>query len=97
MYISPTHATHATTRHVVAWRVWWRESLRIKFTEVASRGVCSAVQIIKLFAWGEGDSGGRVCVCVCVCLCLLLNYLLQSCSRGGRGILENMCTGTTVC
>jgi hypothetical protein len=25
------------------------------------------------------------------CLCLLLQYLLQSCSRGGRGIVEDMC------
>jgi hypothetical protein len=30
-------------------------------------------------------------VCVCVCVCLLLQYLLQSCSRGGRGIVEDMC------
>ena len=26
----------------------------------------------------------------CVCVCLLLQYLLQSCSRGGRGIVEDM-------
>ena len=26
-----------------------------------------------------------------VCVCLLLQYLLQSCSRGGRGIMEDMC------
>jgi len=26
-----------------------------------------------------------------VCVCLLLQYLLQSCSRGGRGIVEDMC------
>ena len=25
------------------------------------------------------------------CVCLLLQYLLQSCSRGGRGIVEDMC------
>jgi hypothetical protein len=24
-------------------------------------------------------------------VCLLLQYLLQSCSRGGRGIVEDMC------
>ena len=30
-------------------------------------------------------------LCVCVCVCLLLQYLLQSCSRGGRGIVEDMC------
>ena len=24
-------------------------------------------------------------------MCLLLQYLLQSCSRGGRGIVEDMC------
>ena len=24
------------------------------------------------------------------CVCLLLQYLLQSCSRGGRGIVEDM-------
>jgi hypothetical protein len=120
-----------------------------------SKHVCvfiTAVPITKLFAWGEGDSGGHVlrettsrglsglvcpsrtserggilcerrrrrrgareglrvfitavlqCVfstlppescsrrlCVCVCVCLLLQYLLQSCSRGGRGIVEDMC------
>ena len=26
-----------------------------------------------------------------VCECLLLQYLLQCCSRGGRGIVEDMC------
>jgi hypothetical protein len=26
-----------------------------------------------------------------VCVCLLLQYLLQSCSRGGRGIVEDIC------
>jgi hypothetical protein len=26
-----------------------------------------------------------------VCVCLLLQYLLQSCSRGGGGIVEDMC------
>jgi hypothetical protein len=25
------------------------------------------------------------------CVCLLLQYLLQSCSRGRRGIVEDMC------
>jgi hypothetical protein len=25
------------------------------------------------------------------CVCLFLQYLLQSCSRGGRGIVEDMC------
>ncbi len=30
-------------------------------------------------------------VCVCVCVCLLLQYLLQSCSRGGKVIVEDMC------
>jgi hypothetical protein len=25
------------------------------------------------------------------CVCLLLQYLLQRCSRGGRGIVEDMC------
>jgi hypothetical protein len=31
-------------------------------------------------------------VSVCACLmCILLQYLLQSCSRGGRGIVEDMC------
>ena len=28
---------------------------------------------------------------VFVCMCLLLQYLLHSCSRGGRGIGEDMC------
>jgi hypothetical protein len=34
------------------------------------------------------------CVFMCLltyCVCLLLQYLLQSCSRGGRGIVEGMC------
>jgi hypothetical protein len=33
-------------------------------------------------------------LCYCgngLCVCLLLQYLLQSCSRGGRGIVEDMC------
>jgi hypothetical protein len=34
------------------------------------------------------SSGSHVAVYVCVCL--LLQYLLQSCSRGGRGIVEDM-------
>jgi hypothetical protein len=25
------------------------------------------------------------------CLCLLLQYLIQSCARGGRRIVEDMC------
>jgi hypothetical protein len=25
------------------------------------------------------------------CVCLLLQYLIQSCSRGGRRIVEDMC------
>jgi len=25
------------------------------------------------------------------CVCVLLQYLLQSCARGGRGIVEDMC------
>jgi hypothetical protein len=28
---------------------------------------------------------------VCMCVCLLLQDLLQSRSRGGRGIVEDMC------
>ena len=37
-----------------------------------------------------------ICVCVYYCgtyytVCLLLQYLLQRCSRGGRGIVEDMC------
>jgi hypothetical protein len=39
----------------------------------------------KLFAWGGGDMGGHVL------LCLLLQYLVQSCARGGRRIVEDMC------
>jgi hypothetical protein len=31
-----------------------------------------------------------VCV-VCLCVCLLLQYLIQSFSRGGRRIVEDMC------
>jgi hypothetical protein len=27
----------------------------------------------------------------CVCVCLLLQYLIQSCARGGRRIVEDMC------
>jgi hypothetical protein len=26
-----------------------------------------------------------------MCVCLLLQYLVQICSRGGRGIVEDMC------
>jgi hypothetical protein len=33
----------------------------------------------------------RVCVCLCLCVCLLLQYLLQSCSRGVEGKVEDMC------
>jgi len=33
----------------------------------------------------------RVRFFFCSCVCLLLQYLLQSCSRGGRGIVEDMC------
>jgi hypothetical protein len=29
--------------------------------------------------------------CVCVYLSLLLQYLIQSCARGGRRIVEDMC------
>jgi hypothetical protein len=29
--------------------------------------------------------------CVCVYTLLLLQYLLQSCMRGGRGIVEDVC------
>ena len=36
-----------------------------------------------------GGSGHVVNVELCVCV--LLQYLLQSCSRGGRGIAEDMC------
>ena len=46
----------------------------------------------------RGGASDRFC-CMCVvyvfknrvCVCLLLQYLLQSCSRGGRGIVEDMC------
>ena len=38
--------------------------------------------------WTRGRRGGYFS---CVVLCLLLQYLLQSCSRGGRGIVEDMC------
>ena len=27
----------------------------------------------------------------CCCCCLLLQYLIQSCARGGKRIVENMC------
>ena len=47
-----------------------------------------AVPLIKLFAWGEGES--RVATIECVCL--LLQYLLQSCSRGGiECVLQSVC------
>ena len=36
-----------------------------------------------------GGSGHIVNVELCVCV--LLQYLVQSCSRGGRGIAEDMC------
>ncbi len=61
----------------------------------------------KLFALGGGDIGGHVLrettsrgLCGLVCLpithsfflvCLLLQNLIQSCSRGGRRIVEDMC------
>ena len=32
-----------------------------------------------------------VCHVFITCVCLLLQDLLQSCSRGGRGIVEDMC------
>ena len=62
-------------------------------TKLFARGV--PVSITKLFARGGGGSGGqraegmcyqRLCVCV-----LLLQDLLQSCARGGRRRVEDMC------
>jgi hypothetical protein len=38
---------------------------------------------------GTGRLGGLPCDRVC--LCLLLQYLLESCSRWERGIVEDMC------
>jgi hypothetical protein len=32
----------------------------------------------------------KLCVYM-VCVCLLLQYLIQSCARGGRRIVEDMC------
>jgi hypothetical protein len=41
------------------------------------------------------EEASELCVCVfitCVCmLCLLLQDLVQSCARGGRRIVEDMC------
>jgi hypothetical protein len=56
----------------------------------------------KLFAWGGGNMsmGGHVLrettsrglgVWVLCAVCLLLQYLIQSCARGGRRIVEDMC------
>jgi hypothetical protein len=35
-------------------------------------------------------------VSLLACVCLLLQYLFQSCSRGGRGIVKDMCYGGRV-
>ena len=55
---------------------------------VRVRSACvfiTAVPITKLFAREEGGEGLQ---CVCV---LLLQDLVQSCSRGGRRRVEDMC------
>ena len=36
-------------------------------------------------------SGKDLLDVVLVCVCLLLQYILESCSRWGRGIVEDMC------
>ena len=54
----------------------------------------TAVPNTKLCAWGEEDSGGHIIKLFARgggCVCLLLQYLLQSCSRGGGGTMEDMC------
>jgi hypothetical protein len=33
----------------------------------------------------------KLCAAAGVCVCLLLQYLIQSCARGGRRIVEEMC------
>ena len=56
-------------------------------------GVYSAVSLT-----GHGVSG--VCYCSSfdkACVCLLLQYLWLSCSRGGRGKVEDMCQETRFC
>jgi hypothetical protein len=51
----------------------------------------TTVPVTKLFAWGGGGGQGRPCdtrdyePCLLLQLFLLLQYLLQSCSRGGGG------------
>jgi hypothetical protein len=61
----------------------------------------------KLCAWGGGGYWGTcvtrddeprpvwtslpITHSVLLCVCLLLQYLLQSCARGGRRIVEDMC------
>jgi hypothetical protein len=61
----------------------------------------TAVPITKLFAGvcvfitaGPSTCGGGGTLCVYYCrtgVCLLLQYLIQSCARGGRRIVEDMC------
>jgi hypothetical protein len=68
---------------------------RVTVTAALVTDVCvfiTAVPITKLFAWGGGDSGGHVLRGpTSRVVCLLLQYLLQSCSRGGGGTVEDMC------
>jgi hypothetical protein len=55
--------------------------------------VCSSVSVSAVTTQAQA---GTVTVTVTVptrvvCVCLLLQYLIQSCARGGRRIVEDMC------
>ena len=52
---------------------------------IARASVNQGLAISSSKGWHRGV---RVCACL---MCILLQYLLQSCSRGGRGIVEDMC------
>ena len=51
--------------------------------ETTSRGLCELVCPSRTNERGERD--------IVPCCCLVLQYLIQSCARGGRRIVENMC------
>ena len=48
--------------------------------------VCFKSSLFYVIDTQAGSTGSRGPGC-----CLLLQYLIQSCARGGRRILENMC------
>ena len=72
------------------------ERLVILVAAVASKAagaLFAAVVVAAVVRAGKGNLQVTVGVGLLrVSVCLLLQYLLQSCSRGGRGIVEDMCS-----